>query len=320
MYLLQFQIPNESILKKLIRKEDSMDCAIYSLEYIHAVTESMAKLLRSMAFRRGFYIPEIISILRYLSPQLSITRHDSDQPLDILDKFLLPGHVTIVGIYYRDSVKGHMVLMGKRLSDHQVFLADHDHFILSGEAIIRHLDKLRIQSDLTLFLYKDRSTITPSPKIRSELLQVAETIQEIQQKYMTSSILSIPGLNEEKMKQLRTCKDIPSFLFIMKLIDARFKRLLLTLPLSNTTYLSSLLQYQLGLLYEPTTTSRAKLKLSEGNITLAFEEKILNKFFYVGRWKGKMGAIYPPGSRPVKTTTILYVMTPNEVQQGQIRG
>lgn len=317
--LLQFRIPHESTLKKLIKKEDSMDCAIYALEYIHAVTESMAELLRSMAFRRGFYIPEIISILRYLSPQLTITRYDSDQPLEILNKFLLPGHVTITGIYYRDSVKGHMVLMGKRLSDHRLFLADHDHFILGEEAILKHLDTLRVQSNLTFFLYKDRSTVTPSPKIRSELHQVAETLREMHQQYTISTILSIPGLNEEKMKQLRTCKDIPSFLFIMKVIDSRFKRLLLSLPLSNTTYLSSLLQYQLGLLYEPTTITRAKVILPEGNITLAFENKVLDKFWYVGRWKGKTGAIYPTDSRPLKTTTMVYVMTPIEVQQGQIR-
>jgi hypothetical protein len=148
---------------------------------------------------------------------------------------------------------------------------------------------------------------------------VAETLQTIRQHYTTSSLFSIPGLTEEKMKQLRTCKDIPSFLFVMKVIDSRFKRLLLSLPLSNTTYLTSLLKYQLGLLYEPTATTRARVKLSENNITLAFEEKILDKFWYVGRWKGKTGAIYPPHRRPVTTTTTVYVMTPNEAQEGQIR-
>jgi hypothetical protein len=318
--LLQYRIPNESTLKKLIKREDSMDCAIYALEYIHAVTDPMADLLRSMAFRRGFYIPEILSILRYLSPHLSITRYDSDQPLDILNKYVLPGHAAIVGVYYRESQEGHMVLMGKRLSDHRLFLTDRDHFIVGEDPILKHLhETLRIQPALTFFLYRDRSNVTPSPKIRSELQEVAETLQTIRQHYTTSSLFSIPGLTEEKMKQLRTCKDIPSFLFVMKVIDSRFKRLLLSLPLSNTTYLTSLLKYQLGLLYEPTATTRARVKLSENNITLAFEEKILDKFWYVGRWKGKTGAIYPPHRRPVTTTTTVYVMTPNEAQEGQIR-
>lgn len=315
-HLLQFKLESEMAFKKTIKREGGMDCAVCALEHLNAITDRMGRLLRTMAFRRGLFIAEIGAILAYLSPTMTFHEHNVQDLFGFLAAHLSPGNVTLLGMYYEGADAGHIMLVGRRLEDHNFFLMDSDHSIRGVPAIIQHLTSVHALPTFTLYLSQARSHITPSPKIRSQTQHVTRVIQAIRDQYTNSAFLEIPGLTPTKIRQLRTCPDIPSFLHIMGVIDTRLKRLLQILPLPDMSYLAGLLDYQLGLLYEPTATTRGKLRVQEGCVTIAFASKKLDKFWYVGCYGGKIGAIDPHNDE--KTGTVVYVMKPSEMEQGEI--
>lgn len=318
--LLQFKMESETTFKRIIKREGEMDCAICALEHLKAITDPMAELLRTMAFRRGLFTSEIGAILAYSSPTVNILEYKVLDLFGFLAAHLLPGCATIVGIYYAETRMGHIVLMGRSVVDHNLFLVDRDHFIRGIPAMIEHFMNLRILGIFTIYLAQLRSDLTPSPKVRSETDQVAKKIQAIRQEYASRAFFEIPGLTSAKIQQLRTCLDIPSFLHIMGVIDNRLKRLLQILPLPDISYLTGLLYYQLNLLYQPVATTRGKLRISEGCVTIAFASKKLDRFWYVGCYRGKIGAIDPHGNEKTGSSrTVVYVMIPDEMEQGQIR-
>jgi hypothetical protein len=230
-----------------------------------------------------------------------------------------PGYATIIGIDYWNGINviGHVMIIGKHQKDQDLFLMDSKIYIKGIRSILAHFQSMNALPIFITFMWEIRSNKTPSPFIHSQRQRTMKTIQMVRAQYTASSLFQIPGFNGNKIRRLQNCHDIPTFLFIMNVIDSRMRRFLQSLPITSITIVQHLFLYLFGLTYESKTIAPRKIKIQDGFVSIAFDNEMFGRFWYVGCHNGSIHIIDPNNND--NSPDMVYILTSSQVQEGQIR-